>query len=50
MVCRLLGGTRSSLERRPKGWNLIFRSWEVLPGQSTVFYDGDEVVGGGWIV
>jgi tRNA-specific 2-thiouridylase len=22
----------------------------VTPGQSTVFYDGDEVVGGGWIV
>ena len=21
----------------------------VTPGQSAVFYDGDEVVGGGWI-
>ncbi|MEO7658718.1 MAG: aminomethyltransferase beta-barrel domain-containing protein, partial [Pyrinomonadaceae bacterium] len=22
----------------------------VTPGQATIFYDGDEVVGGGWIV
>jgi tRNA-specific 2-thiouridylase len=22
----------------------------LSPGQSAVFYDGDEVVGGGWIV
>jgi tRNA-specific 2-thiouridylase len=22
----------------------------VTPGQATVFYDGDEVVGGGWIL
>jgi tRNA-uridine 2-sulfurtransferase len=22
----------------------------ITPGQATIFYDGDEVVGGGWIV
>ena len=22
----------------------------VTPGQATIFYDGDEVIGGGWIV
>ena len=21
----------------------------ITPGQATIFYDGDEVVGGGWI-
>jgi tRNA-specific 2-thiouridylase len=40
---------------RPEGGDRIRATFDepqraITPGQAAVFYDGDEVVGGGWIV
>jgi tRNA-specific 2-thiouridylase len=40
-----------SVSRRGDGWTvrLDAPTWAPAPGQAAVFYDGDEVVGGGRI-
>ena len=34
-----------------EGWNVVFDEPQtgIAPGQAAVFYDGDRVLGGGWI-
>lgn len=55
--CRVLlryhhPGVQAQLEPLPGGaWQVDFAEpqFAVAPGQAAVFYDGDEVLGGGWI-
>ncbi len=42
---------KANLEENKGNWNVIFNEGEsgVSPGQACVFYDGEKLVGGGWI-
>jgi tRNA-specific 2-thiouridylase len=44
-------GTLSSLQQRDNRMEVIFHAPvnAIAPGQSAVFYEGDDVLGGGWI-
>jgi tRNA-specific 2-thiouridylase len=45
-------GSEASISAKGKGeWEVKFKSPQkaVTPGQAAVFYDGETVLGGGWI-
>jgi tRNA-specific 2-thiouridylase len=46
------GGAKAHLEMTPDGVRVIFQEPQraITPGQAAVFYRGEEVLGGGWIV
>ena len=54
IIMRQLAGTdkKLTLELGGKAANIVFDEAQraITPGQATIFYDGDEVVGGGWIL